>query len=251
MELLTLHTWSCCPYTHGVVTLIHMELLPLYTWSCCPYTHGVVTLIHTYKDAPLVGKGCAVIGKASVQSGPLQTGQVGSKQCRCQRLSRAVALDIGHPCGEHTRTSPTSVENTPGHRPPVWRTHQDIAHPCGEHTRRHRPPVWRTHQDIATRVENTPGEWARVTTGYLSVWQLRCLFLAHAFLWLSCSVKSFNIASSCQLRCLFLARAFGWLFYCHVKLFNIASSCQIKQKYVVKKRAHITFRTGVCCWVLE
>ena len=123
-----------------------MELLPSDTWSCYPQTHGVVTLIHTYQDAPLVGKGCAVIGKASVQTGPLQTGQVGSKQYTCQRLSRAVALDIGHPCGEHTRTLPTRLENTPGHHPPVWRTHQDIADPCGEHTRRmstshHRPSV--------------------------------------------------------------------------------------------------------------
>ena len=59
--------------------LLCVEVLPLYTWSCYPYTHGVVALIHTYTDAPLVGKGCAVIGKASVQSGPLQTGQVGSK----------------------------------------------------------------------------------------------------------------------------------------------------------------------------
>ena len=58
-------------FVHRVVSLTHMELLP--------YTHGVVALIHTYTDAPLVGKGCAVIGKASVQSGPLQTGQVGSK----------------------------------------------------------------------------------------------------------------------------------------------------------------------------
>ena len=110
-----------------------------------------------------------------------------------------------------------------GHHPPVWRTHQDIAHPCGEHTR-----------TSPTRVENTPGEWARVTIGHLSVCQLWCLFLAHAFVWLSCRVKSFNIASLCQLRCLFLARAFAWLFYCHVKLLNIASSCQVKQKYVVK-----------------
>ena len=100
------------------------------------FVHGVVALIHTYTDAPLVGKGCAVIGKASVQSGPQQTGQEGSKQCRYQRLSRAVALDIAHPCGEHTRTSHTRVENTPG----------DNAHPCEEHTRRvstshHRPSV--------------------------------------------------------------------------------------------------------------
>ena len=116
MKLLPSDTCSCYPYTHGVVTLIviHMELLPSDTWSCYPQTHGVVALIHTYQDAPLVGKGCAVIGKASVQSGPLQTGEVGSKQCRCQRLSRAVALDIAQPCGEHTRTSPTRVENTPG-----------------------------------------------------------------------------------------------------------------------------------------
>ena len=71
--------WAMVSFVHGVVNLTHMELLPLYTWSCYPYTHGVVTLIHTYKDAPLVGKGCAVIGKASVQSGPLQTGEVGSK----------------------------------------------------------------------------------------------------------------------------------------------------------------------------
>ena len=229
-----------------------------------------------------MGKGCAVTGKASVQSGPLQTSKVGTKQCRCQRLSRAVALDIGHPCGEHTRTSATRVENTPGHRPPVRRTHQDIAHPCGEHTRisptrventpGHRPPEWRTHQDIAyscgehtrtspTRVENTPGHrppvWrihqdiahpcgehtstspirventprvsARVTTGSLSMCQLRCLFMAHAFVWLSCSVKSFDFTSSCQL----------------------------KQNYVVKKhtkkqqRARISCRSGVCCWVLE
>ena len=125
MELLPSDTWSCYPQTHGVVTLRHMELLPSDTWSCYPQTHGVVALIHTYQDALLVGKGCAVIGKASVQSGPLQTGEVGSKQCRCQRLSRAVALDIAQPCGEHTRTSPSRVENTPGHRTPVWRTHQE------------------------------------------------------------------------------------------------------------------------------
>ena len=67
--------------------------------------------------------------------------------------------DIAHPCGEHTRTSPTHVENTPGHRPLVWRTHQDIAHPCGEHTRRHCPPVWRTHQGIA----HTCGEHTRAS----------------------------------------------------------------------------------------
>ena len=81
MQLLPSDTCSCYPYTHGVVTLIviHMELLPSDTWSCYPQTHGVVALIHTYQDALLVGKGCAVIGKASVQSGPLQTGQVGSK----------------------------------------------------------------------------------------------------------------------------------------------------------------------------
>ena len=64
MELLPLYTWSCYPYTHGVVTLIHMELLPSDTWtdgvvtlihmkllpsdtcSCYPQTHAVVTLIH-------------------------------------------------------------------------------------------------------------------------------------------------------------------------------------------------------------
>ena len=57
--------------------------------------------------------------------------------------------DIAHPCGEYTRTSPTRAENTPGHRPPMWRTHQDIAHSCGEHTR-----------TSPTRVENTPGDTA-------------------------------------------------------------------------------------------
>ena len=55
-----------------------------------------------------------------------------------------------------------------GHRPAVWRTHQDIAHPCGEHTR-----------TSPTRVENTPGKLSRVTTGHLSLCELWCLFLAH------------------------------------------------------------------------
>ena len=81
----------------------------------------------------------------------------------CSRLGHRPPVwrthqDIAHPCGEHTSTSPTRVENTPGHCPPVWRTHQETLPTRVENTPIHRPPVWRTHQEtLPTRVENTPG----------------------------------------------------------------------------------------------
>ena len=155
MQLLPLYTWSCYPYsyTHGVVTLRHMELLPLDTWSCYPQTHGVVTLRHMELLPLFTPTRMHRLWVKGVRS----LGRPVSSLDHCRPARWAVNnADVNGCHVQSPWTSPSRVENTPGHRPAVWRTHQDIAHPCGEHTRK----VSTSH------------------TGHLSLCQLWCLFLA-------------------------------------------------------------------------
>ena len=219
------------------VTLIHMELLPLLTptWMHRLWVKGLRSLGKTVSSLDHCRPARWAANNADVNGCHMQSPWTSPSRVENTPGHRPSVWrthqDIAHPCWEHTRTSPSRVENTPGHRPPVWRTHQDIAQPCGEHTRTsptrventpgHRPPVWRTHQDIThpcgehtrtspTRVENTPGhhpplwrthqdiahpcgEHTRTVSTSLSMCRLGCLFLAHAFVWLSSHVMSFKV----------------------------------------------------------
>ena len=86
-------------FVHGVAALIHMELLPLFTPT---------------RKHRLWVKGVRSLGR------PVSS----LDHCRPARWAVNNA-DVNGCHVQSSWTSATRVENTPGHRPPVWRTHQD------------------------------------------------------------------------------------------------------------------------------